>query len=118
MHCWVNRIILVSYNFLARIKKLDELFQPENIEDERRTHDLESSWYIFNDSTVSYTTFESFVNMKNRFHSDTAYVLFYQRFRPTGPLKPDLETTTSMTRVPLRADLQVIMLALKSGKKQ
>ncbi len=91
---------------------LNKMFQPENLEDERRTHDLESSWYIFNDSTVSYTTFESFVNMKNRFHSDTAYVLFYQRFRPSASLKSDHEPT----RVPLRADLQVFMIAFKSLK--
>ena len=36
-------------------------------------------WYIFNDSKVTYSTFESFINMSKRFPVDTAYVLFYQK---------------------------------------
>jgi hypothetical protein len=48
---------------------------------------------------VSFTTFESFVNMKNRFHSDTAYVLFYQKFDPAAAM--------TSAKVPLRPDLQV-----------
>jgi hypothetical protein len=40
--------------------------------------------------------------MKNRFHSDTAYVLFYQRFKP-----PAATQESARSRMPLRADLQV-----------
>jgi len=37
--------------------------------------------------------------MKNRFHSDTAYVLFYQRFFPPA--------VSNTSKVPLRTELQV-----------
>ena len=76
-------------------------FQLENLDDVRKSYDQESRWHIFNDSKVSFTTFESFVNMKNRFHSDTAYVLLYQKFSP-----PAAAPTTS-AQVPLRSDLLV-----------
>ena len=54
---------------------------PKNSEDtsdstEKSNEDL---WYIFNDSKVTYSTFESFINMSKKFPVDTAYVLFYQK---------------------------------------
>ena len=76
--------------------------QLENLDDVRRSYDQESQWFIFNDSKVSFTTFESFVNMKNRFHSDTAYVLLYQKFTP-------LAAATTYAQIPLRSDLLVML---------
>ena len=38
-----------------------------------------STWYIFNDSKVSFTTFDSFKTISKRFPRDTAYLLFYQK---------------------------------------
>ena len=39
----------------------------------------DSRWYIFNDSKVSFSSFESFKNISKRFPADTAYLLFYQK---------------------------------------
>merc|ERR1719376_762202 len=58
-------------------------------------------WYIFNDSKVSFTTFESFVKLSERFPVDTAYVLFYQR---NGLANSDQSKTSSL---PLRMDLNM-----------
>ena len=54
-------------------------------------------WYVFNDSKVSYTSFDNFVKLSDRFPVDTAYVLFYQK----QPLDHQA------TPVPLRMDLKM-----------
>ncbi|OCT96211.1 hypothetical protein XELAEV_18013886mg [Xenopus laevis] len=43
--------------------------------------DLEVQWYLFNDTRVSFSSFESVSNITSFFPKDTAYVLFY-RHRP------------------------------------
>jgi ubiquitin carboxyl-terminal hydrolase 35/38 len=48
-------------------------------------------WYIFNDSNVKYSNFESFLRDSKKFPADTAYVLFYQKIDN----EPSLEIQTS-----------------------
>ncbi|XP_067899176.1 ubiquitin carboxyl-terminal hydrolase 38 [Heterodontus francisci] len=36
-------------------------------------------WFLFNDSRVTFTSFQSVQNITNRFPKDTAYVLFYRK---------------------------------------
>merc|ERR1712179_859211 len=49
------------------------------------TNELDSSndkgnvWYKFNDTKVTYSSFESFLNLSEKNPIDTAYVLFYQK---------------------------------------
>ncbi|XP_069825824.1 ubiquitin carboxyl-terminal hydrolase 35 isoform X2 [Dendropsophus ebraccatus] len=45
--------------------------------------DMEIQWYLFNDTRVSFSSFESVSNVTSFFPKDTAYVLFY-RHRPHG----------------------------------
>jgi len=54
---------------------------PKNSEETSDSTDKPNDdlWYIFNDSKVTYSTFESFINMSKKFPVDTAYVLFYQK---------------------------------------
>ncbi|MEE6473135.1 hypothetical protein FKM82_009863 [Ascaphus truei] len=40
--------------------------------------DLEIQWYLFNDTRVSFSSFESVSNVTSFFPKDTAYVLFYR----------------------------------------
>uniref|UniRef100_A0A8C5M278 Ubiquitin specific peptidase 35 n=1 Tax=Leptobrachium leishanense TaxID=445787 RepID=A0A8C5M278_9ANUR len=40
--------------------------------------DLESQWYLFNDTRVSFSSFESVSNVTSFFPKDTAYVLLYK----------------------------------------
>jgi len=58
--------------------------QPPNLTSEDGPEAVEavnkgSTWYIFNDSKVSFTTFENFKTISKRFPRDTAYLLFYQK---------------------------------------
>lgn len=58
--------------------------QPPNLTSEDNPEAVEainkdSTWYIFNDSKVSFTSFESFKTISKRFPRDTAYLLFYQK---------------------------------------
>ncbi|XP_003764663.1 ubiquitin carboxyl-terminal hydrolase 35 [Sarcophilus harrisii] len=50
---------------------------------------LESQWYLFNDTRVSFSSFESVSNVTSFFPKDTAYVLFYrQRVREGWKAEP------------------------------
>ncbi len=46
---------------------------------EGEAEEEEATWYIFNDSKVSFSTFESFKNVSKRFPRDAAYQLFYRK---------------------------------------
>ncbi|XP_077865359.1 ubiquitin carboxyl-terminal hydrolase 38-like [Saccoglossus kowalevskii] len=48
--------------------------------------DLPDHWYLFNDSRVSYSTYNSFSNVTKHFSKDTAYVIFYKKI-PTSDEK-------------------------------
>ncbi|KAM8821834.1 ubiquitin carboxyl-terminal hydrolase 35 [Eudromia elegans] len=43
--------------------------------------DFEIQWYLFNDTRVSFSSFESVSNVTSFFPKDTAYVLFYRQRR-------------------------------------
>ena len=53
----------------------------ETIEIELENYNKTSQWYIFNDSKVSFSSFDSFKNVSKRFPRDTAYLLFYQKVK-------------------------------------
>ncbi|CAJ0959731.1 unnamed protein product [Ranitomeya imitator] len=42
-------------------------------------NDLSKEWFLFNDSRVTFTSFESVLNITSRFPKDTAYVLIYKK---------------------------------------
>ncbi|XP_031468083.1 ubiquitin carboxyl-terminal hydrolase 35-like, partial [Phasianus colchicus] len=50
--------------------------------------DFEIPWYLFNDTRVSFSSFESVSNVTSFFPKDTAYVLFYRQRggRPSSPV--------------------------------
>ncbi|KAL2806829.1 ubiquitin carboxyl-terminal hydrolase 35 [Daubentonia madagascariensis] len=45
----------------------------------------ENQWYLFNDTRVSFSSFESVSNVTSFFPKDTAYVLFYRQRSGDGP---------------------------------
>ncbi|XP_072112271.1 ubiquitin carboxyl-terminal hydrolase 38 [Mobula birostris] len=45
-------------------------------------------WFLFNDSRVTFTSFQSVQNITNRFPKDTAYVLFYRKQDANGGIYP------------------------------
>uniref|UniRef100_G1TVQ1 Ubiquitin carboxyl-terminal hydrolase n=1 Tax=Oryctolagus cuniculus TaxID=9986 RepID=G1TVQ1_RABIT len=45
----------------------------------------ENQWYLFNDTRVSFSSFESVSNVTSFFPKDTAYVLFYRQRPGDGP---------------------------------
>ncbi|KAL6086111.1 hypothetical protein STEG23_028315 [Scotinomys teguina] len=45
----------------------------------------ENQWYLFNDTRVSFSSFESVSNVTSFFPKDTAYVLFYRQRPREGP---------------------------------
>ncbi|XP_040278582.1 ubiquitin carboxyl-terminal hydrolase 35 [Bufo bufo] len=56
--------------------------------------DMEIQWYLFNDTRVSFSSFESVSNITSFFPKDTAYVLFY-RHRTQGQTGSDLDSWSS-----------------------
>ena len=76
----------------AKRRKLDE---GDDAKDEE-----EETWFVCNDSKVSFSTFQSFKNLTSRFPRDSAYQLWYKRAdRSEGEAKP-------APKRPLRADLK------------
>ena len=79
------------------------------------TYNKESSWYVFNDSHVSLSSFESFKNVFRRFPRDTAYVLFYQKINLQQPQsEAEKEATTvgtlsSSTTSKLNSEVKLIV---------
>ena len=63
------------YTYARQPPNLTSDDDPEAVE----AHNKNSTWYIFNDSKVSFTSFESFKTISKRFPRDTAYLLFYQK---------------------------------------
>ncbi|XP_026136876.1 ubiquitin carboxyl-terminal hydrolase 38-like isoform X2 [Carassius auratus] len=54
-------------------------------QEERGCADHKSTdWFLFNDSRVSFTNFESLQNVTSRFPKDTAYVLVYRKQEVSG----------------------------------
>nr|XP_033795813.1 ubiquitin carboxyl-terminal hydrolase 38 [Geotrypetes seraphini]XP_033795818.1 ubiquitin carboxyl-terminal hydrolase 38 [Geotrypetes seraphini] len=46
---------------------------------ERDSREVSREWFLFNDSRVTFTSFQSVQNITSRFPKDTAYVLLYKR---------------------------------------
>ncbi|XP_063776476.1 ubiquitin carboxyl-terminal hydrolase 38 [Pseudophryne corroboree] len=42
-------------------------------------NDMSKEWFLFNDSRVTFTSFQSVLNITSRFPKDTAYVLIYKK---------------------------------------
>jgi len=64
---------------------------------------LPDQWYLFNDSRVTYSRYESFCNITKTFGKDTPYVLFYKRIHPPVVGKSTLKPTGD---VPFPLDLR------------
>eukprot|EP00094_Tigriopus_californicus_P007715 TCALIF_07430-PA protein Name:"Similar to USP35 Ubiquitin carboxyl-terminal hydrolase 35 (Homo sapiens)" AED:0.04 eAED:0.04 QI:47/1/0.90/1/1/1/11/0/1115 len=60
------------------------------------------TWYIFNDSKVSFGDFQSFKDVGKQFPRDVAYQLLYKKMEPVDESRPQ----RTMGRKPLRADLK------------
>ncbi|KAM3935144.1 ubiquitin carboxyl-terminal hydrolase 35 [Leptodactylus fuscus] len=56
--------------------------------------DMEIQWYLFNDTRVSFSSFESVSNVTSFFPKDTAYVLFY-RHRTHGQADSVIDSGSS-----------------------
>ena len=52
-----------------------------------RTSD-QDTWFLFNDSRVSYSAFSTFADVSSRFPKDTPYVLIYKRVRSCATVIP------------------------------
>ncbi|KAI5625147.1 ubiquitin carboxyl-terminal hydrolase 38, partial [Silurus asotus] len=66
-------------------------------------------WFLFNDSRVTFTNFQSVQNITSRFPKDTAYVLIYRKQEELGAQAGDSQTTVHGSRFngepPLHKDL-------------
>lgn len=64
----------------------------------------ENQWYLFNDTRVSFSSFESVSNVTSFFPKDTAYVLFYRQ-RPAEGSKTEPGSPRARTEPTLHKDL-------------
>ncbi|KAG8453932.1 hypothetical protein GDO86_000528 [Hymenochirus boettgeri] len=48
-------------------------------------NDISKEWFLFNDSRVTFTSFQSVLNITSRFPKDTAYVLIYKKHACSDP---------------------------------
>uniref|UniRef100_A0A8C6CP74 Ubiquitin specific peptidase 38 n=1 Tax=Moschus moschiferus TaxID=68415 RepID=A0A8C6CP74_MOSMO len=55
--------------------------------------DMSQEWFLFNDSRVTFTSFQSVQKITSRFPKDTAYVLLYKRQNSTNGLNGNNSTT-------------------------
>jgi ubiquitin carboxyl-terminal hydrolase 35/38 len=85
------------------------------------TYNKTSSWYVFNDSNVSLSSFESFKSVFKRFPRDTAYVLFYQKISQNSE---NMENTAEKeehkqenTKMPAASPIQTVIPKLNSEVK-
>ncbi|XP_004606321.2 ubiquitin carboxyl-terminal hydrolase 38 [Sorex araneus] len=49
------------------------------VEQDLENHDVSKEWFLFNDSRVTFTSFQSVQKITSRFPKDTAYVLLYKK---------------------------------------
>ncbi|KAH0616005.1 hypothetical protein JD844_026745 [Phrynosoma platyrhinos] len=56
------------------------------VEKELEENELSKEWFLFNDSRVTFTSFQSVQKITSRFPKDTAYVLFYKKQHSAGAL--------------------------------
>lgn len=71
---------------LSLVSPQDKLFTEESpctvVENELDT-EMPREWFLFNDSRVTFTSFQSVQKITSRFPKDTAYVLFYKKQNST-----------------------------------
>ncbi|CAM9661306.1 unnamed protein product [Rangifer tarandus platyrhynchus] len=63
------------------------------IEQDLENKDMSKEWFLFNDSRVTFTSFQSVQKITSRFPKDTAYVLLYKRQNSTNGLTGNNSTT-------------------------
>ncbi|XP_060998390.1 ubiquitin carboxyl-terminal hydrolase 38 [Dama dama] len=63
------------------------------IEQDLKNKDMSKEWFLFNDSRVTFTSFQSVQKITSRFPKDTAYVLLYKRQNSTNGLTGNNSTT-------------------------
>lgn len=63
------------------------------IEQDLENKDMSKEWFLFNDSRVTFTSFQSVQKITSRFPKDTAYVLLYKRQNSTDGLNGNNSTT-------------------------
>uniref|UniRef100_A0A8D2IXF3 Ubiquitin specific peptidase 38 n=1 Tax=Varanus komodoensis TaxID=61221 RepID=A0A8D2IXF3_VARKO len=56
------------------------------VEKELDENEVSKEWFLFNDSRVTFTSFQSVQKITSRFPKDTAYVLFYKKQNSAGAL--------------------------------
>ena len=66
---------------------------------------LQDKWYMFNDNRVTYSSYESFSSITQKFAKDTVYVLVYKRARPEDLVVRSVNRN-QMLDPPLRRDLR------------
>ncbi|XP_019389950.1 PREDICTED: ubiquitin carboxyl-terminal hydrolase 38 isoform X1 [Crocodylus porosus] len=73
---------------LSLISPDNNLLAGENpsaiIENDPDTNAMSKEWFLFNDSRVTFTSFQSVQKITSRFPKDTAYVLLYKKQCSTG----------------------------------
>ncbi|CAH2301074.1 ubiquitin carboxyl-terminal hydrolase 38 [Pelobates cultripes] len=82
------------YSYARNVTSTSQSLQPENsskielagseissslVGNEPRFGDVPKEWFLFNDSRVTFTSFQSVLNITSRFPKDTAYVLIYKK---------------------------------------
>ncbi|XP_004869741.1 ubiquitin carboxyl-terminal hydrolase 35 isoform X1 [Heterocephalus glaber] len=82
----------------------------------------ENQWYLFNDTRVSFSSFESVSNVTSFFPKDTAYVLFYRQ-RPgegstTEPGSPRVGTEPTLHKDLMEAISKDNILYLQEQEKE
>ncbi|XP_006882953.1 PREDICTED: ubiquitin carboxyl-terminal hydrolase 35 [Elephantulus edwardii] len=82
----------------------------------------ENQWYLFNDTRVSFSSFESVSNVTSFFPKDTAYVLFYRQ-RPgegleAGPGSPRVRAEPTLHKDLMEAISKDNILYLQEQEKE
>ncbi|XP_038055515.1 ubiquitin carboxyl-terminal hydrolase 38-like [Patiria miniata] len=77
--------------------KMQDLL-PEDVEEDL----LPDQWFLFNDSRVSFSSYDSFGNVTKRFPKDTAYVLFYRQVPEESNEQSGCQTGSDTSPVELR----------------
>ncbi|XP_007108227.1 ubiquitin carboxyl-terminal hydrolase 38 isoform X1 [Physeter macrocephalus] len=63
------------------------------IEQDLENKEMSKEWFLFNDSRVTFTSFQSVQKITSRFPKDTAYVLLYKKQNSTNGLSGNNSTT-------------------------
>ncbi|XP_071510553.1 ubiquitin carboxyl-terminal hydrolase 38-like [Diadema antillarum] len=81
-------------------RKSDEDGGDEERKKREEEDTLPNKWYLFNDSRVTASKFESFGNVTQRFPRDTPYVLFYRKCKGDWEEEEDCSLAAALRGVP------------------